>query len=99
MYIKTIKGVMMEKKIGRPKQTVKRNIEVKFLVTEEENARLEALAEKIGINKSKMIRNILLGEIGTYEMLTNIKVIPIVKEALAALKKINGEDDFMDKLL
>lgn len=50
----------MEKKIGRPKQTVKRNIEVKFLVTEEEYEILSSLVNKYHGDKSKFIRHVLL---------------------------------------
>ena len=56
-------------------------------VTEEENERIEKLAERMQINKSRMIRNIVLGDIGDYEMLANIGVLPIVKKAMAFYDK------------
>lgn len=86
------------KKAGRPTVEHKRDIEIRFRVTEEENERLEALAEKLKMNKSRMIRNIVLGDIGDYEMLANIGVLPIVQRALAFYDKNFKNEDFYEKI-
>lgn len=76
----------------------KRTIEIKIRVTEEENERIEKLAERMQINKSRMIRNIVLGDIGDYEMLANIGVLPIVKKAIAFYEKNFKNEDSSNKL-
>jgi hypothetical protein len=91
-YIKTIKEAIMKKKLGRPKQEIKRNVEVKFLVTEEENAKIEALAEKIGVNKSRLIRNLVLGDLTETNMLYHLGAIPIAKAILRFTHSLRGEN-------
>lgn len=86
------------KKAGRPTVEHKRDIEIRFRVTEEENERIEKLAERMQINKSRMIRNIVLGDIGDYEMLANIGVLPIVKKAMTFYDKNFKNEDFLEKL-
>ena len=87
------------KKAGRPPIENKRDIEIRFRVSEEENERIEKLAERMKINKSRMIRNIVLGDIGDYEMLANIGVLPIVKKAMAFYDKNFKNEDLYEKLL
>jgi hypothetical protein len=82
----------MKKKVGRPKQEIKRNVEVKFLVTEEENAKIEALAKKIGVNKSRLIRNLVLGDLTETNMLYHIGAIPIAKAILRFTHSLRGEN-------
>lgn len=86
------------KKVGRPVVENKRDIEIRFRVTEEENARIEQLAERMQINKSRMIRNIVLGDIGDYEMLANIGVLPIVQKAMSFYDKNFKQNDYWEKM-
>lgn len=51
----------MKNKVGRPRLEIKRNIEVKFLVTEEEFAKLQELQEIHGAPMSNIIRSAVFG--------------------------------------
>lgn len=64
------------------KEGTKRNIEIKIRLSEAENDKLDKLAEKLKMSKARMIRNIVLGEIGNVNILYNIGIIPIVKSYL-----------------
>jgi len=75
-------------KVGRPKKENKRDIEIRFRVSAEENERIKKLAQKMKMNKSRLIRNIVLGEIKDVELLSNIGLIPIVQNAMAFYKGI-----------
>lgn len=86
------------RKVGRPPVEQKRDIEIRFRVSEEENERLEKLAEKLKMNKSRMIRSIVLGEVGDYEILANIGVLPIVQQAMAFYDKNFKNEDFWEKM-
>jgi predicted DNA-binding protein len=77
---------------GRPKQEVIRDVSIMLRVTKEENEKIEALAEKIGINKSRLIRNLVLGEIKETNMLYNLGAIPIAKAILKFTHSLKGED-------
>lgn len=45
------------------------------------------------MNKSRLIRNIVLGDIVEYEMINNIGVLPIVQKAMAFHEKnFKGQD-------
>lgn len=85
-------------KVGRPKKEDKRDIEIRFRVSAEENERIEKLAEKLKINKSRLIRNILLGDLGEMEMLSNIGIIPIVQNAMAFYEKNFKSQDYWDRI-
>lgn len=85
-------------KAGRPKKEDKRDIEIRFRVSEEENKRIERLAEKLKMNKSRLIRNIVLGDIGEYEMINNIGILPIVQNAMAFYEKNFKGNDYWDKI-
>lgn len=85
-------------KVGRPTLENKREIEIRFRVSEEENQKLEELAEKLKMNKSRMIRNLVLGNIDDVAMLTNIGVLPIVQNAIAFYKKNFKNEDFWEKM-
>ena len=50
----------MKNKVGRPKKDYKRDIEIRFRVSAEENERIEKLVEKMQMNKSRLIRTIVL---------------------------------------
>lgn len=79
------------------KETPKRNIEVKIRLTEEENEKLERLAEKTKMSKARLIRNLALGDIDDLNMLHNIGVLPIVQNIKAfydkSFKGINYWDE------
>jgi len=73
--------------VGRPKKEDKRDIEIRFRVSKEENERIEELAKKMKMNKSRLIRNVLLGDLRQVEMLNNIGLLPIVQNTLAFYEK------------
>ena len=85
---------------GRPKkeESEKRNVEIKIRLTQEENEKIEKLAERLKMNKSKLIRNVLLGEIKDVEILTNIGLIPIVQSAMAFYEKNFKGNDYYENL-
>jgi hypothetical protein len=85
-------------KVGRPKKEDKRDIEIRFRVSEEENARIEKLAQRLKMNKSKLIRNIVLGDLKDIELLSNIGVIPIVQNAMAFYDKNFKGIDYWDEI-
>ena len=75
-------------KVGRPKKEEdKRDIEIRFRVSAEENERIEKLAEKMQMNKSRLIRNIVLGDLGEINMMHNIGFLPIVQNVLSFYEK------------
>lgn len=84
--------------VGRPKKEDKRDIEIRFRVSAEENERIEILAEKLKMNKSRLIRNIVLGDIVEYEMINNIGVLPIVQKAIAFYEKNFKGQNYWDKI-
>lgn len=86
------------KKAGRPPIENKREIEIRFRVSEEENERLEKLAEKLKMNKSRMIRNIVLGDLEDVELLTNIGVLPIMQNAMAFYEKNFKKKNFWEEM-
>lgn len=85
-------------KVGRPRKEDKRDIEIRFRVSAEENERIEKLAEKLQMNKSRLIRNIVLGDIGEFEMMTNIGVLPIVQNIKAFYDKNFKGQDYWEKI-
>lgn len=83
--------------VGRPTKEDKRDIEIRFRVSAEENEKIEKLAEKLKMNKSRMIRNLILGELTDTEMLTNIGLFPIVQNIKAFyMKNFKGADYWED---
>lgn len=84
--------------VGRPKVEDKRDIEIRFRVSKEENERIEELAKKLKMNKSRLIRNILLGDLGEMEMLSNIGIIPIVQSARAFYEKNFKGQDYWERI-
>lgn len=50
-----------EKKVGRPKKKVSRDIKLTVRVTKEENKKLEIIAKKLGISKPELLRTFTLG--------------------------------------
>ena len=84
--------------VGRPKKEDKRDIEIRFRVSSEENERIQALAEKMKMNKSKLIRNIVLGDLGEMNMMHNIGFLPIVQNVLAFYEKNFKGVDYWDRI-
>lgn len=85
-------------KVGRPKKEDKRDIEIRFRVSTEENERIEKLAKKLKMNKSRLIRNVVLGDIGEFEMMTNFGVLPIVQNIKAFYDKNFKDQDYWEKI-
>lgn len=83
-------------KAGRPIQEVKRTKKLEIRLTEEEYQKIEELAEKLKMNKSRMARNIILGELGELNFLHNVDVIPIIQNGLAFYRKMKGENLWED---
>ncbi|MFW0703404.1 CopG family transcriptional regulator [Aliarcobacter butzleri] len=81
---------MSENSVGRPKEENPRNVQLKIKVTEEEARRIEELAEKMGMNKSRLIRNLLLGNLDDAEFLQKIYVLPIAKRIFEWSDKVRG---------
>ncbi len=81
---------MSENSVGRPKEENPRNVQLKIKVTEEEARRIEELAEKMGMNKSRLIRNLLLGGLDDGEFLQKIYVLPIAKKIFEWSDKVRG---------
>lgn len=84
--------------VGRPKKEDKRDIEIRFRVSSEENERIEKLSEKLKINKSKLIRNIVLGDLNEIEMLNNVGILPIVQKAMAFYEKNFKSMNYWEKI-
>ncbi|MCT7609811.1 CopG family transcriptional regulator [Aliarcobacter butzleri] len=82
---------MSENSVGRPKEENPRNVQLKIKVTEEEARRIEELAEKMGMNKSRLIRNLLLGNLDDAEFLQKIYVLPIAKRIFEWSDKVRGK--------
>ncbi|WP_320034849.1 hypothetical protein [Halarcobacter sp.] len=78
--------------VGRPKEENPRNIQLKIKLTEEENKTLEDLAEKFKMNKSRLVRNLLFGNIEDLKFLDKIKFLPLIQNALAFKDKLQGFD-------
>lgn len=70
---------MSENKQGRPTEENPRNIQLKIKVTEEEAKKIDELAEKMGMNKSRLIRNLVLGNLEDAEFLQKVGILPLVK--------------------
>lgn len=81
---------MSENNIGRPKEENPRNIQIKIKVTEEEARRIDELAEKMGMNKSRLIRNLLLGNLNDAEFLQKVGILPFVKNLIEFKDKLKG---------
>ncbi len=81
---------MIENKAGRPIEENPRNVQIKIKVTEEEAKRIDGLAEKMGMNKSRLIRNLLLGNLEDAEFLQKVGILPLVKNLVAFKDKLKG---------
>ncbi len=84
--------------VGRPKKEDKRDIEIRFRVSKEENERIEELAKKLKMNKSRLIRNMLLGDLSDIEMLNNIGILPIIQNAKAFYEKNFKGQNYWEKI-
>lgn len=81
---------MIESKAGRPIEENPRNVQIKIKVTEEEAKRIDELADKMGMNKSRLIRNLLLGNLEDAEFLQKVGILPLVKNLVAFKDKLKG---------
>ena len=81
---------MAENKAGRPKEENPRNVQIKIKVTEEEAQRIDELAEKMGMNKSRLIRNLLLGNLEDAEFFQKVGILPLVKNLVEFKDKLKG---------
>lgn len=101
-----------QKKAGRPKEKNPRNVQLKLMITKEENEHLEQLAKERSIDKSKLIRALLFGGIQNEEFVHNMGTLPIIEtwydllnipesgkeEAEQYQKQINNSLTFIKKL-
>lgn len=58
--------------IGRPKVEDKRDIEIRFRVSKEENEELEFISSHFGMDKSKMIRLLIKNKFRQFEGKKNV---------------------------
>ena len=85
------------KKVGRPKEENPRDIVIKFKVNKEENEKIEKLANEIGMNKSRLIRNIVLGDLGEIKFSKNIGMLPLIQNIQSFIDKTRGVD-YLEKI-
>lgn len=85
---------MSENSVGRPKEENPRNVQLKIKVTEEEARRIEELAEKMGMNKSSLIRFLLFANKIDIHILKKLKQLPLLKR-LIDFKSALDELDFL----
>lgn len=71
---------MKNKTVGRPKEENPKDVKLSIRFTNDENKQIEELAEKIGMSKAKLIRNIVLGNIDDVKFLQNIGSLPLIKK-------------------
>ena len=83
---------MLEIKAGRPKEENPRDIKVTVRFTKEENERVEKLAQKMGMNKARLIRNLILGDLEDAEFVQKIGLLPLVQKAKAYYNSLKGID-------
>ena len=69
------------------KNKMRRNKEIKISLTEEEMKRIEKIAEKIGITKSRLARNLVITSLEDVEILEKLGFFEIAK----LLKKIKDK--------
>ncbi len=81
---------MSENKAGRPKQENPKDVKVTIRFTKEENTRLEELAEKMGMTKSRLMRNLALGGLDDAEFLQKVGILPLVKNIRDYIDKVKG---------
>ena len=81
---------MIENKAGRPIEENPRNVQIKIKVTEEEAKRIDELADKMGMNKSRLIRNLLLGNLEDAEFLQKVGILPLIKNLIEFKDKLKG---------
>jgi len=81
---------MKKTTVGRPKEKNPRNTQIKIKVTEDEYKRIEELAIQMGMNKSRLIRNLLLGNLDDAEFLQKVGILPIVKNLKEFKERMMG---------
>ena len=78
------------KKAGRPKQEVKKDFYIKFMVTQEENEIISNLAKEFNMNKSKFIRTLLLADKIDTDFLKNWHKLPIAQHLTEIVEKLEN---------
>ena len=78
------------KKAGRPKQEVKKDVYIKFMVTQEENEIINNLAKEFNMNKSKFIRTLLLADEISTNFVKNWHKLPIAKHLIEMADHLRG---------
>lgn len=71
---------MKNKTAGRPKEKNPKDVQLTIRFTSDENKQIEELAEKIGMSKTKLMRNIILGNIDDVNFLQNIGSLPLIQK-------------------
>ena len=61
------------------KKRIKRDKEIKISLTQEEMERIEKIAQKIGITKSRLARNLVLAGLEDAELLNKLGLFEAVK--------------------
>jgi len=82
--------VTTEKTVGRPVESNPRSVQLKIKVTEEEAKKIEELAKKMEMTKSRLIRNLLLGGLDDAVFLNKIGILPLVKNLRDLKDKLSG---------
>ena len=73
-----------------------KNLTLRFRVNEEEYEKINNLGIKLGLNHSELIRNIVLGNIYSEQMLKGLKFIPILKEYAILLDRLGLKDNILN---
>ena len=79
---------MSNKTVGRPKEQNPKDIKLTVRFTEDENKQIEELSNKVGMSKSKLIRNVVLGNIDDTKLLKNIGSLPLIKKYKEFIKSL-----------
>lgn len=69
-----------------------RDIILRIRINEEENRILEDLSEKFKMNKSRLVRNMIFGDIDDVKFLTKIGFLPLVQKMKAYYNNLKGID-------
>ena len=75
------------------KKRIKRDKEIKISLTQEEMERIEKIAQKIGITKSRLARNLVLAGLEDAELLNKLGLFDIVKMIEKIREKALGIKD------
>ncbi len=75
------------------KKRIKRDKEIKISLTQEEMERIEKIAQKIGITKSRLARNLVLAGLEDAELLNKLGLFDAVKMIEKIREKALGTKD------